>query len=240
MHKLNAIVIDDEKGVRELLKLLIEKHCPQIHVIGEAKDADEAFEMIREKQPELVFLDIQMPKGDGFSLLKRFDKINFEVIFATSYGEYAVRAFKVDAVDYLLKPYDVNDLKKAVDKVLRKKELLESGKKHEEVYIQIHKNDTVEKIYAKHIISMEAQNNYTLITTDDGQKHLTAKVLADLEEVVSTTGSFIRIHRSVVVNSPFIKSYSKVPPYTIVMQNDVPFEISRRRRSEILDILKHR
>jgi two-component system, LytTR family, response regulator len=240
MHKLNAIVIDDEKGVRELLKLLIEKHCPHIQVVGEARDADEAFKKITEKHPDLVFLDIQMPKGDGFSLLKRFARIDFDVIFTTSYGEYAVWAFKVDAVDYILKPYDVNDLKKAVDKVVRKRDLLGSGRKNEEAYIQIHKNDKVEKIYAKHIISLEAQNNYTLITTEDGQKHLTAKVMADLEEALSTAGSFIRIHRSVVVNSPFIKSYSKVPPYTIIMQNDVPFEISRRRRSEILDILKHR
>jgi two-component system LytT family response regulator len=240
MQKLNALVIDDEKGVRELLKLLIEKHCPQINLIGEAKDADEAYEEIRSKNPDLIFLDIQMPKGDGFSLLKRFEETDFDVIFTTSFGEYAVWAFKVDAVDYLLKPYDAEDLKKAVEKVIRKRGLLEASKKQEDVFISVHKNDKVEKVYARNIISLEAQNNYTLITTSDGQKHLTAKVLSDLEESLSSSGTFIRIHRSVVVNGPYIKSYSKVPPYTIVMENDVPYEISRRRRSEILDLIKNR
>jgi two-component system LytT family response regulator len=240
MRKLRAVVVDDEKGVRELLKLLIKKHCPMVEIVGEAKDTEEAYEEICEQRPDLVFLDIQMPRGDGFSLLKKFEKVPFDVIFTTSYGEYAVWAFKVEAVDYILKPYDVNDLKKAVDKVVRKRELTHPEKKKDDIYIAVHKNDKVEKLLAKHIISLEAQNNYTLILTDDGQKHLTAKVLSELEEALSPAGTFVRIHRSVVVNSPFIKSYSKIPPYTIVMSNDVPYDISRRRRSEILDLLKHK
>lgn len=240
MKKITAILVDDEKGVRELLRLLIEKHCPEIELIGEASDPEIAYEEIVEKKPDLVFLDIQMPKGDGFSLLKKFGKPSFDVIFTTSYGEYAVWAFKVEAVDYLLKPYDSNDLKKAVDKVIRKRALFGNDKKSEDIFIQVHKNDKVEKLDAKQIIALEAQNNYTLIFTSDGQKHLTAKVLSDIEEGLRATGTFIRIHRSVVINSTFIKSYSKVPPYTVVMCNDEAYEISRRRRSEILEILKNR
>jgi two-component system LytT family response regulator len=238
MIKITAIIVDDEKGVRELLKLLIQQNCPEVKILAEAGEVDSAYKEIIHHKPDLVFLDIQMPKGDGFSLLKKFDKPPFSVIFTTSYGEYAIWAIKANAVDYLLKPYDIAELKLAVQKVAARKESQGIEKPNSEVYIQVHVNDKVEQLNAKEIVSLEAQNNYTLITTSANQKYLVAKVLSDIHDEVSGLNSFIRIHRSTVINTRFIKNYSKVPPYTIRLNNDQAFEVSRRKRSEILEILK--
>jgi two-component system LytT family response regulator len=238
MKRIKAIVVDDEEIVRELLKLLLERHCPQVELIGEAHSIESAYREIKEKKPELVFLDIQMPKGDGFSLLKKFDRIFFEVIFTTSYNEYAIQAIKVQAVDYLLKPYDIKELKSAVQKVIDRLNLVQNTRQKDEVFIQIHKNDKVETINSKNILFLEAKENYTLVTTMNEEKYLVARTLSDFNELLSATNSFIRIHRSVIVNMSFIKSYSKVPPYTIVMDDETAFEISRRRRGEIIDILR--
>jgi two-component system LytT family response regulator len=239
MENITALIVDDEKGVRELLGLLIEKHCKNISVIGEANDADTAFIEIQNKKPDLVFLDIQMPRGNGFSLLDKFTDRDFDVIFTTSYAEYAVSAFKANALDYLLKPYDIEDLKKSVQKVTDKRRLLNSAIQKEDIYIAVHKNDLVLNINAKTIISLEAQNNYTLIITNDGEKHLISKVLNDVEEQLSPLKIFIRIHRGIIVNSAYIKTYSKMSPYSITLTNEACYEISRRRRAEILDILKN-
>lgn len=239
MDKITALIIDDEKGVRELLSLLIEKHCKNINIVGEANDVDTAYSEIINKKPNLIFLDVLMPKGDGFSLLSKFGNRDFDVIFTTSHAEFAVSAFKANALDYLLKPYDIEELKESVKKVTDKRRLLSAITLKEEIYIAVHKNDRVQNINAKTIISLEAQNNYTLITTVDGQKHLVSKVLNDVEELLSPLKIFIRIHRSVVVNSAYVKTYSKIAPYTITLTNETEYEISRRRRAEILDVLKN-
>ena len=238
MKKINALIVDDEKGVRELLILLIEKHCKNINIIGEAGDVDTAYNEIKNKKPELVFLDVQMPKGDGFSLLNKFSERTFDVIFTTSYGEYAIWAFKADAVDYILKPYDIIELQKAVKKVIDKRILLNYVKPKEDIYINVHNKDQVQSINAKDVVSLEAQNNYTLITKADGQKHLISKVLNDFEELLRSGKSFVRIHRSILINSSYIKTYSKISPFTITMINETKFEVSRRKRTEVLDILK--
>src|ERR1051325_3368059 len=107
---INSIIVDDEESSRDVLNRLLIKFCPDIHIAGEAADAKTAFHLINEKKPEVVFLDIQMPTGNGFSLLKMFDKISFEVIFVTSFDQYAISAIKYSALDYLLKPVEVNDL----------------------------------------------------------------------------------------------------------------------------------
>ncbi len=111
---IKVIVIDDEKGARESLHNLIDKYCPQIEVAAKASNIDEAFKLINELSPQLIFLDIEMPNGNGFDLLQKFDSINFDVIFTTAYDHYAIKAIKYSAIDYLLKPIDINDLKNAV------------------------------------------------------------------------------------------------------------------------------
>lgn len=231
-------MVDDEKSVRELLCFLLEKHCPQIEIIGEAHDVDSAFAEINAKKPELVFLDIQLPKGDGFSLLKKFGSVFFEVIFTTSFAEYAIPAFKVKAIDYLLKPYDINELKAAVQKAETQIGLLKNASQRADLSITVHRNDKVEHINARSILYLEARDNYTLLSLISGEKFLVPKSLNDHQSVLESLSCFIRIHRSAIINTSYIKSYSKIIPYTITMQNDACFEISRRRRTEVLDLLR--
>jgi two-component system LytT family response regulator len=240
MKKLSALLVDDEKGVRELLRHLIEKHCPELNIIGEAGDADAAYELIISLKPDLVFLDIQMPRADGFSLLRRFENPDFDVIISTSYAEYAIWAFKANAVDYLMKPYDIKELKEAIKKVVTKRELVQAAKQNTDIFLWAHKKDNVEQISAKSILYLEASNNYTQVVTSNNEKYMLSKVLADVEELLSSSSSFIRINRSIILNRHYIKNYTKNPPYTITLENDLSFEISRRRRSEIMELLKGR
>lgn len=240
MRKISAVIVDDEAGVRELLSLLLYKHCKNIDIVAEEKDVESAYEVILKKKPDLVFLDIQMPKATGFDLLAKFQERNFEVIFTTSYAEHAIAAFKVNALDYVLKPYDIEELKLAVEKAGQRITQKDAIKKKEEIFLTVHKNERVENINVQNILSLEAQNNYTLITTNDNQKHMISKVLSAIELEIEALGKFIRINRSVAINTTFIKTYSKTAPYTITLTNDASFEISRRRRSEILELLKNR
>jgi two-component system LytT family response regulator len=240
MKKLTAVIVEDEKGVRELLSLLIEKYCPDVEILGEAADIDTAFELISRVQPDVVFLDVHMPKGDGFELLDRFSSYDFSIIFTSSYTEYAVYAIKLNALDYLLKPYDREELCIAVEKAIVKKQLKAKKAPVEDIYIQVHQNDKVEQINAKNIVSLEAQDNYTLITTNDNQKYLVSKVLADLDEIVSPLNCFLRIHRSASINTNYIKNYSKVPPYTVKLINNTELEISRRKKTEVLEALRNK
>ncbi|MBK9673555.1 MAG: response regulator, partial [Bacteroidetes bacterium] len=113
---INALIIDDEVSSRNVLKQLLLKFCPEISICGESDNADKAYFLIQEKKPQLVFLDIHMPSGNGFTLLRKFDKIDFEVVFVTSFDHFAIEAIKFNALDYLLKPVEVNDLKTAVSK----------------------------------------------------------------------------------------------------------------------------
>ena len=116
-----AVVVDDEKKGRHLLQNVLDKYCPEVEVVGEAENVKSAYALINEQNPDLVFLDIEMPNGNGFDLLKMFESVKFDVIFTTAYGHYAIKAIKYSALDYLLKPIDIDDLRVAVEKVVKKK-----------------------------------------------------------------------------------------------------------------------
>ncbi len=121
MNKLKGIVIDDEKNGRDVIKSLVSTYCTDVAIVAEASNINDAFALIKEWQPEFILLDIQMPGGNGFDLLKKFEKINFDIVFITSYDKYAVSAFKFSAVDYLLKPVEIDDLVHAIDKIKQKR-----------------------------------------------------------------------------------------------------------------------
>jgi two-component system LytT family response regulator len=240
MKKIEAIIVEDEKGVRDLLNLLIKKYCPQVKVVGLAGDIETAFRKINEKKPDLVFLDVQMPRGNGFDLLKKFDTVSFDVVFTTSHNHYALQALKAEAIDYLLKPFDIVELNSAVEKVIKKRKSFDGDKENPGLFIQVHKNDIVEKIDIKEVVSFEAKSSYTVITTYSNDKFIVARVLAEFEELTRPLNCFLRIHRGVLVNCNSIKSYSKTPPYMVTLSNNKPYEISRRKRSEVMEILKNR
>lgn len=238
MEKLRAIIVDDEDFARNILKKLIEANCPDLEVVGEAENVENAYNLIADSNPDLVFLDIHLAEDNSFNLFKKFDEVIFEVIFTTGDSSYGIPAIKVNAADYLLKPIDRDDLKLAVMKVLKKKSGNTTIHQETDKTITIHVKDKVEYVRSSEITSLQAEDNYTQIFTSDGKNFLASKTLGDFEELLNDTPSFIRIHRSVIVNVNHVLTYSKKIPYIVEMNDGSSFEISRRKRVEVIAILK--
>jgi two-component system, LytTR family, response regulator len=247
---LRALIVDDERSSREVLKQLLIDFCPEIEIIGEVSSAQLAYEFVLQTQTDLVFLDIQMPTGNGFTLLQKFEVLPFDVIFVTSFDQYAISAIKLSALDYLLKPIAINLLKDAVIKALRTNEL--KSNKHPQMInllqlvnpeviekkIALHHHDNVKLVKLSEVIYIEGNINYTDITVISGEKYSSSKTLKEFEEYLSPFNFFIRIHKTAIININHISKYSKGDPFIIVMQNKKEFEASRRRKHEVLEKLK--
>jgi len=243
---MKTLLVDDEPHNCELMETLLRYHLPsEIEVIGHAYSVDQAAEIIRNTDVELVFLDIQMPGKNGFELLHQFDPPEFELIFITSFDQYALPAIQADAVAYLLKPVDVQELKRAVGKAHKMRRLRQLPDQDFKIAlpkqpskISVHEGDKVICLNTDDIVSLHADGRYTKITLCTGQHHVVAKTLKLIEEISANEASFLRINRSVILNVSYVHEYSKSEPYTIVMENGYSFEVSRRKRKEILAGLK--
>ena len=250
MKIVNAVIIDDEVHNRNLLNTLLKKHCPNINVIDEADNADDAFEKIKINKPQLVFLDIKMPNKSGFDLLKMFDSIFFEVIFVSGFDEYAITAFEFNALDYILKPIDYLRLIKSVDKAIAKiKPYHQNENVNQFVNTLDEQNDIINKISIHHnknvilinildIISVEGNLGFCVVKTVNNEKYNSTKELKLFEAIFEKTGYFIRISKSVIISSNHIKSYSKGDICIIEMVNMDKFEVSRRKKTEVLNAIK--
>lgn len=243
---MKTLLVDDEPHNCELIETLLQTYLhAEIEVIGHAYSVDQATEIIRNSEVELVFLDIQMPGKNGFELLNQVDSSHFELIFITSFDHYALPAIRADAIAYLLKPVDVNELKRAVSKAHKMRMLRHIPKKDFEIAalklsskISVHEGDKVIYLNTDDIVSFVADGRYTRITSCTGQDYVIAKTLKTIEEIPSGNSSFVRINRSVVLNVSYVSEYSKSEPYTVVLKNGCSFEVSRRKRKEILDGLR--
>lgn len=243
---LNVIIIDDEKGARESLHKLIEKYCPQISVTAKAANIDEAYHLINQLSPQLIFLDIEMPNGSGFDLLQKFNHINFDIIFTTAYDHYAIKAIKYSAIDYLLKPIDIDDLKNAVKRVLQKQKdktiqneqllsLLNNIKPEQnDKKIAIHDGDGLTFVNLKDIVRCESDGNYTTIILDGNKKIVTSKTLGEYEELFANE-NFFRVHRSHLIHLHHLKKYIKGEGGYVIMSDGSQVEVSRRKKQEFLD-----
>jgi len=247
---ITSLLIDDEENNRNVLRTLLSKYCPVIKILDEANSADEAFLKINAIKPQLIFLDIMMPKKSGFDLLKMFPVIDFEVIFVTAYDNYAVSAFEFNALDYILKPIIVQKLIKSVDKCVSKIESNSSGEsiihfirtlsdKNDLVSkFSVHHHDKVMLIEVANICFIEAKIDNTILTLCDRSHYYSSKDLVKFESVLESLDNFIRINKSVIINTNCLKSYSKGDPCIIELKTGEVFEVSRRRKSEILKKLK--
>ena len=237
-----CLLIDDEPASRVVLRELLSRFCPDIQVVGECGDVDNAEIEIRNLKPDLIFLDIQMPGKDGFELLRRFPTQDFSVIFITSYDQYAIKAIRFNALDYLLKPVDIEELIKAVLRFQQNPKLqIIPEITQNTLYFNrmdpklvFHLRDKVILISLNEITYFEAVVNYTKAYLSDGKMYLQARTLSETESIISEHLEFLRIHKSVVINSHFIKSYTKGDPCIITLVTGQEFEISRRRKTEIL------
>lgn len=247
---ITTIVVDDERNSRIVLKSLLRNFAKEVEVIGEADNVADAFELIKSKNPKLVFLDIQMPKANGFALLKKYETLPFEVVFVTSYDQYAIDAIKFSALDYLLKPIEVSDLRMAVAKAVKRIEEKNNNRAQiinllhnintttNEHKVAVHIGETVKFIEEKDIVYIEAEGSYSNVFVITGERYTTTRSLKDYEEYFGEESSFVRVHRSCLMNSKHIKTYSKGDPFIIELVNEKVFEVPRRKKAEVLDKLR--
>lgn len=248
---IRVFILDDEKHCRDVLKMLLTEYCPGVEVVGEAESVEKAYTGIIAGKPDLIFLDVQMPTGNGFELLKKFDRPPFDVIFVTSYDSYAINAIKFSALDYLLKPIDIQLLKDAVRKAQNNLEfrlnkqmqltnLLQSTNQFEtDKKIALHMNNIVRLVKVRDIVYVEGDINYSTVHTIEGSKISTSRTLKEFEEYFCESEHFIRIHKSIIVNTHHIQHYCKGSPFIIQMVNGASFEASRRKKVEVLERLKN-
>jgi two-component system LytT family response regulator len=245
---IRSIIIDDEPNNIENLELIIQQHCPGVSVVGTAQNAADGISAITTHQPDLVFLDIQMPGQSGFEVLKAIPSINFEVIFITAYDKYGIQAIKFSALDYLLKPIDVDEFKLAIEKAKLKIAGRQQNQSIENLlqYIKAGQNDPpkialhtlTEIMYVKttDIIRCEASNNYTTFYLNNGEQVLVCKTLKEFADILKPH-QFLRTHQSHLVNLHFVKSYLKEDGGTLLLANKARVPISRQNREGIKNAL---
>ena len=251
---MKAVIIDDEKDSREILATYVKKYCPDLTVCGFGESVDTGLEAIGKYQPDIVFLDIEMPYGNGFDLLDKAKGITFETVFVTAFDHYAMQALNQSAAYYLLKPIDIEELIKAVDKIKSERER-DNYTQHTQILLHnlragSHQNEKImlptlegfEIVDIRTILYCEAEDNFTRFyfdadTKTAGQPLLICRTLKYFEEVLKTH-RFIRIHRSYLINPEFVKRYSKGKGGYVTMKNDKELEVSPNRKQEFLQAFK--
>ncbi|HEY0744308.1 MAG TPA: LytTR family DNA-binding domain-containing protein [Chryseosolibacter sp.] len=246
---IRSIIVDDELKSRESLKILLEDFCDNVEVKALCQNVEEGLAAIAEHKPDVVFLDIQMQRETGFDLLAKIKSVNFEVVFTTAYSEYAIKAFKFSAIDYLLKPIDIEELKKALGKVERKlngsfsqrlEQLIENLKPAQPQNYKLALPTTDGLVFVKisDIIYCEASSNYTNIVCADGKKYLVSRTLKEYEDILIDQ-NFFRIHNSYLINLGSIKKYVRGEGGYVIMANDVSLDVSKRKKESFLNRISH-
>lgn len=233
---LSAIIVDDEARSRRILQQFIEEYCPNVKVVDTAEDVLSGVKAINDHQPDVVFLDIEMPNYSGFKLIELFENPDFEIVFTTAYERYAIQAFKVSAIGYLLKPIDIEELIAVVEKVeaLRKmsnlkervstlKLNLSNGKTHRLI---LPAQNGLLYLNLNEINYIESEGRYTKIHLIDGNVMTCTSSLKECENIFEGA-PFIRIHRSCIIHLAYIKKYSKGRDSFVVMENDARLDVGK-------------
>ena len=248
---MKVVIIDDERKARNVLKILIEENCPKITKIFEAEDLKSGIDIIKEELPNIVFLDVEMPEHSGLEILNFIEKevYDFEIIFTTAYNDYAIQAFQLSAIDYLLKPVSASKVKEAVDKALkflgasridkRLKELKKSFVDNNFSKIGLPVADGIKFLDFKDIIMLEADGMYTKISSINEESIMISKPLRYFVELLEKQNIFYKPHRSYLINLSFIKEYIKKYGGYILMDNDKTVSISKDKKDEFLAIVSN-
>ncbi len=243
-----VLVIDDEEHIRDTLVKLLAKHCPQVNVVGTADGVSSGIKAIRQHNPDIVLLDIQMRDGTGFDLMTACLPIDFKVIFITAFDQFALQAFRFSAVDYLLKPINPELLAEAVTRAslmiqehfnMQVQALEENLKSisHQQKKIIIKTTENIHLLEIKNIISCESDNSYTRIHTTEGDKIMVSKSLKEYDDLLAGCG-FYRVHKSHLINLLHIKRFERQDGGNIVLTNDLKVPVALRKRDEILELLE--
>ena len=244
--KIKTVIVDDELIARDVLQGYLKKYCPIIEVVGQAQHIKEAVPMIKSLQPQLVFLDVEMPFGNAFDVLEACQDQQFETIFITAYSEYSLKALNLSAAYYILKPIDITELVAAVNKVQmsilkadefdRTKILLQNLKlKPEQQQIILPTLQGFDVIKTASIIKLQANGNFTDVHLTDGSSKMICKFLKHFDDLLSEP--FVRIHRSFIVNINFIRSYSKSAGGFVTLQDGTEMEVSATYKEQLLKML---
>jgi len=242
---LKAIIIDDEPDCVKLLALQLKMYCPQVQVVAECTESETGYTKIKELLPDIVFMDIEMPVMNGFQLLEKIGAIKFSLVFVTAYDQFAVKAFRFSALDYLLKPIDGKDLKAAVEKAEQRlypqaqqlsllKEQMHGGIKNLPDKIALPYQNGVIFAEIKNVIYCESDNNYTRFYTEDGKKYVVAKTLGDIQEILEER-NFLRIHRQYLINLSHIKKYVRGEGNYVIMSNDQSVPVARNQKERLIE-----
>lgn len=242
------MIIDDEAGAASVLQLMIDRYIPEITQVRLATKISEAHSLLQQFEPQIVFLDIMMPEKNGFEFLNEIKNINFEIIFTTAFNEYAIRAIRFSALDYLLKPLNAEELRSAVDRFLEKnnqkretdallKNLLQNLGKKEEDEFKLAVPTTAGAVFFSpvNIVRLEGEGNYTRFFLSDGRKHISSKTMKEYEEIL-LQHYFLRIHKSHLVNKNFIDQFNNEG--SVILKDKTQLPVSRQRKQQVAAALK--
>jgi two-component system LytT family response regulator len=248
---LKAIIIDDEQNARELLQVILQDYCADVEVLAMAADLPSGVKLIREHQPDLVFLDIEMPEYSGlqlFDFLKE-DEADFQLIFATAYAEYALKAFELSAVDYLLKPLRPNQVQQAVEKAISAKERASVSERFRALQENLRSNvlkriglpvsDGVSFYPLEKLMFFQADGMYCKVFIDGEEPQLISKPIKHFADLLAGHPSFFRPHRSYFINLNFMKQYLRTDGGYILMDNGEQVPIARERKNDFQEILNN-
>ncbi|MDQ6890152.1 MAG: LytTR family DNA-binding domain-containing protein [Bacteroidota bacterium] len=247
MEKIKAILIDDELNSLQNLQQKLGGFCPEIKVLAISQKPEEGLLLIREHQPDVVFLDIEMPRMSGFRMLEELGEYDFEIIFTTAYNHYSIDAIRISAFDYLIKPIGIEDLQKAVARLSKTrgkqtKEKIDILKKSlsdnrtQEDKIAISTSEGIEFIPIKNILHIESKSNYSKIYLPENKSLIVSKILKDFEEML-VPYNFYRIHNSHLINLNYIKKYMRSKGGHVMLQDGTLIDISRRKKEEFLRMI---
>ena len=245
---LRVLIVDDEADARENLQLMLADHCPEVQVVGQAASAKEAREKIDELQPNALFLDIKMPGEDGFQLLSSVAELDLAVVFTTAYDEFALKAFKQNALDYLEKPIDVEELLRAVRKMAQRAGELFSGQPSAIAALMkdpasplssrlaIPSKDGLALLKHNDILYLEANDSYTTVHLKDGKRSVSSKHIRIFEHSLDPK-TFFRVHKTYIINLAHLTGFSRTEGNMAVLDNGTLIPVSRRRMPDFLGLI---
>lgn len=245
---IKVIIVDDEPKARIVLKVLLEEYASEIQLVGEAASAKEGIELIKMQKVDLVFLDIEMPYMDGFGMLRQFATIDFDVVFTTAYSQYAIDAIKFSALDYLLKPIDIDELEASIKRFKAKKELKKTEKEgiyflpndftnlqNQNSKIALPTTKGFQIVQVSELFYCEAARNYTTFILKEGKKIIVGRNLKYFCERLLPFG-FFRIHESFLINLSHMENYIKGRGGQVILSNGIALDVARNRKKELLKL----
>lgn len=246
--QLTAIIIEDERKLRENFIQLLQENCPEIIVAGDAGNITDGYQLIMEKKPQVLFLDIEMPGGNGFELLSKFNTPSFETIFVSSYGHYAIKAIRLSALDYLLKPVSIEELQGLPERIKEAIELKESALKYKMLEANLKNTELQKKLVIRSkaklesynlsdIVYLNSEDNYTLLHLNDQKRLVISKTLKEYEEMLcmEENSSFMRIHKTFIVNLHFVKKIERGSDCIAVLKDNTQLVVSRRKKMAFIE-----